>query len=148
MIPSAPASAKSALSEIDNKDINVETLSMHLHQFDIRCLNAPTVLPRVALMFTRRGLPIEQLKLATSEDSQFQHMSITARCAQTLPPNSKRNFDGLWKLSTCLRLRPPRSQTPKRPNGVTDSRSSADLMSRLGSSGQFVIVWQSQIEPT
>ena len=53
---------------------------MHLHQFDIRCLNAPTVLPRVALMFTRRGLPIEQLELATSDDSQFQRMSITARC--------------------------------------------------------------------
>ena len=35
---------------------------MNRHQFDIRCLNAPTVLPRVALMFTRRGLPIEQLE--------------------------------------------------------------------------------------
>ena len=53
---------------------------MNLHQFDIRCINAPTVLPRVALMFSRRGLPIEQLELTTSDDGQHQQLDITARC--------------------------------------------------------------------
>ena len=60
MIPSGASVMKSALSEIDDKDTNAETLNMNRHQFDIRCLNAPPFC-RVLLMFTRRGLPIEQL---------------------------------------------------------------------------------------
>ena len=39
------------------------------HQFEILSVNAPTVLPRVTLMFTRRGVPIDQLEMTTHDDT-------------------------------------------------------------------------------
>ena len=118
---------------------------MNRHQFDIRCLNAPTVLPRVALMFTRRGLPIEQLELATSDDSQFQHMSTPRAAAQMLLPSSSN-----WRvveIADVSAAAASDSQTPKPPNGVKASRSPAGLMSHLDSLSQFAFVWRSQIGP-
>jgi acetolactate synthase small subunit len=52
----------------------------HPHSFSIRTFNTPTVLPRIALMFSRRGLTISQLDLNESDDAVHASLSVTARC--------------------------------------------------------------------
>ena len=48
------------------------------HQFSISSFNAPTVLPRLTLVFTRRGIAIDALAMTTDADAaQFD---INAYC--------------------------------------------------------------------
>ena len=48
------------------------------HQFSIESVNAPTVLPRIALIFTRRGIGIEHLEMATEADRA--RFGLSASC--------------------------------------------------------------------
>ncbi|MBT6278032.1 MAG: hypothetical protein HOI95_28350 [Chromatiales bacterium] len=51
-----------------------------VHNFTISSLHAPTVLPRIALVFSRRGVVIKRLEMhALDEDAQAL-ISLDARC--------------------------------------------------------------------
>jgi len=50
------------------------------HNFTIQSLNAPTVLPRVALLFSKRRLPIDRLEMYALDDGAHAMLGLEARC--------------------------------------------------------------------
>ena len=48
--------------------------------FAISSLHAPTVLPRVALIFSRRGVTIERLEMHALDEGDHAVMSLDASC--------------------------------------------------------------------
>lgn len=48
--------------------------------FHILSHHAPTVLPRVALLFSRRGVDIARLAMSELEDGSHASYSVSARC--------------------------------------------------------------------
>jgi acetolactate synthase regulatory subunit len=50
------------------------------HQFTIESVTSPTVLPRIALMFTRRGVTIDHLEMTTHEDGSYTRLGLRAQC--------------------------------------------------------------------
>ena len=50
------------------------------HNFTIHSFNAPTVLPRVALLFSKRRVAIERLEMYEIEDGEHTMMGLDARC--------------------------------------------------------------------
>ena len=53
------------------------------HSFSVQSFNAPTVLPRIALVFARRGTPLEHLSMSVSADGQSLDFALGARCDAT-----------------------------------------------------------------
>jgi acetolactate synthase small subunit len=50
------------------------------HNFTIHSFNAPTVLPRVALLFSKRRLSIKRLEMHELEGGEHTMMGLDARC--------------------------------------------------------------------
>ena len=53
----------------------------HAHSFSIRTFHTPTVLPRIALLFSRRGLTVSQLELNETDDGAHANLEVTASCS-------------------------------------------------------------------
>jgi acetolactate synthase small subunit len=50
------------------------------HNFTIQSLHAPTVLPRVALLFSKRRLPIDRLEMYALDAGDHAMLAVEARC--------------------------------------------------------------------
>lgn len=48
--------------------------------FTIRCLHAPTVLPRVALLFSKRRVKIERLEMYAQDNATQATFDLDAQC--------------------------------------------------------------------